>query len=41
MALIIAYGLAFLSLYALTAGLFCKELVDVLKACRSRARRSP
>jgi hypothetical protein len=41
MSLIIAYGLACLSLYALTAGLFRKELVEMLEAYRSRARRSP
>jgi hypothetical protein len=41
MALIIAYGLAGLSLYVLMAGLFRKELVEVLEAYRSRARRSP
>lgn len=37
MALIVGYGLACLSLYALTAGLFRTELVDVLDAYRARA----
>jgi hypothetical protein len=41
MALIIACGLACLSLYALTAGLFRTELVEVLDAYRSCARWSP
>jgi hypothetical protein len=40
MALIIAYGLACLLLYALTAGLFRTELVEVLAAYRSRVRWS-
>ncbi len=38
MALIIAYGLACLSLYALTAMLFRSELIEVLDAYRSRPR---
>src|SRR5690348_3841621 len=38
--LIVGYGLACLSLYALTAWLFRTELVEVLDAYRSRARWS-
>ena len=37
MALIVTYGLACFSLYALTAWLFRTELVEVLDACRSHA----
>ena len=40
MALTVAYGLACLSLYALTVGLFRTELVDMLDAYLSHARWS-